>query len=222
MLGQSWSVASLIVIVSNRVDQHGRRLQSGLGVRRTIPCGHPLTGGRSIPPSGRRPSRPCHARDPPLLPTCITMHRRSPAKLPDVCRDGRDLPMCGHPLRRGRWCRGTADRQWRSKMTATLKMTHKAIGVEVRRGTYGIVVDGQRAGSLEMNDTIEIPVEPGRHTLQIRSGRNSSRTQTFEAAESQTVAFRCTGKSFLPIFLASFVVPSLALQLRREADDRSL
>jgi len=103
-------------------------------------------------------------------------------------------------------------------MTATLKMTHKAIGVEVRRGTYDIVVDGQRAGSLEMNDTIEIPVEPGRHTLQIRSGRNSSRTQTFEAAESQTVAFRCTGKSFLPIFLASFVVPSLALQLRREAD----
>ena len=106
-------------------------------------------------------------------------------------------------------------------MTATLKMTHKAIGAEVRRGTYDIVVDGQRAGSLEMNDTIEIPVEPGRHTLQIRSGRNSSRTRTFEA-ESQTIAFRCTGKSFLPIFLASFVVPSLALQLRREADDRSL
>ena len=111
---------------------------------------------------------------------------------------------------------------WRLKMTATLKMTHKAIGVEVRRGTYDIVVDGQRAGSLEMNDTIEIPVESGRHTLQIRSGRNSSRTQTFEAAENQTVAFRCTGKSFLPIFLASFVVPSLALQLRRTADDRSL
>ena len=107
-------------------------------------------------------------------------------------------------------------------MTATLKMTHKAMGVEVRRGTYDIVVDGQRAGSLEMNDTIEIPVEPGRHTLLIRSGRNSSRTQTFEAAESQIVAFRCTGKSILPIFLASFVVPSLALNLRRVADDRYL
>ena len=109
-------------------------------------------------------------------------------------------------------------------MTATLKMTHKAIGVEVRRGTYDIVVDGQRAGSVDMNDTIEISVESGRHTrhtLQIRSGRNSSRTQSFEAAEGQTVAFRCTGKSFLPIFLASFVVPRLALQLRREADDRS-
>jgi hypothetical protein len=107
-------------------------------------------------------------------------------------------------------------------MTATLKMTHKAVGAEVRRGTYEIVVDGQRAGSVDMNATIEIPVGPGRHTLQVRSGRNSSRTETFEAAESQTVAFRCTGKSFLPIFLASFVVPSLALHLRREADDRSV
>ncbi|MEO6885495.1 MAG: hypothetical protein ABI232_04295 [Jatrophihabitantaceae bacterium] len=107
-------------------------------------------------------------------------------------------------------------------MTATLKVTHKAIGFEVRRGTYDAVVDGQRVGSVEMNDTIEIPIEPGRHTLQIRSGRNSSRTQSFDATESQTVVFRCTGKSFLPIFLASFVVPSLALQLRREADDRPL
>ena len=106
-------------------------------------------------------------------------------------------------------------------MTATLKMTHKAVGAEVRRGAYDIVVDGQLAGSVEMNATTELPIEPGRHTLQIRSGRNSSRTQTFEADENQTVAFRCTGKSFLPIFLASFFVPSLALQLRREPNDGS-
>lgn len=107
-------------------------------------------------------------------------------------------------------------------MAATLRLTHKPIGVEVRRGTYNIVVDGQRAGSVEMNDTIDIPIEPGRHTLQVRSGRNSSRIQTFDAVDCQTVAFRCTGKSFLPIFLASFVIPSLAIQVRRTADDRSL
>jgi hypothetical protein len=71
-------------------------------------------------------------------------------------------------------------------MAATLKLTHKAIGVEVRRGTYDIVVDGQRAGSLDMNDTIEIPVELGRHTLQVRSGRNSSRTQTFDMSSPLT------------------------------------
>jgi hypothetical protein len=101
-------------------------------------------------------------------------------------------------------------------MSATLKMTHKAIGVEVRRGPYDIEVDGERVGSVEMNATIEIPIEPGSHTLQVRNGRNSSRTLRFEAAEDQVVAFRCTGKRFLPIFLASFVVPRLALSLRPE------
>jgi hypothetical protein len=98
-------------------------------------------------------------------------------------------------------------------MAATLKVTHKAIGVEVRRGPFDVVVDGQRAGSVEMNNTIEIPVEPGRHTLQVRNGRNSSGAETFDAAEGETVAFKCTGKRFLPIFLISFVVPSLALKL---------
>ena len=107
-------------------------------------------------------------------------------------------------------------------MAATLKLTHKAIGAEVRRGTYDIVVDGRRAGSVDMNDTFEISIESGCHTLQVRNGRNSSRTQTFDAGEGQTVAFRATGKSPLPIFLASFVIPSLAIQLRRTADDRSM
>ena len=101
-------------------------------------------------------------------------------------------------------------------MSATLKLTHKAIGVEIRRGTYDVVLDGERVGSVEMDDTFETPVEPGHHTLQVRSGRNSSRTTTFDAAEGETVAFRCGGKSILPIFLLSFVVPSLALSLRRE------
>ncbi len=101
-------------------------------------------------------------------------------------------------------------------MAATLKLSHKAIGVEVRRGTYDVMVDGECVGTLEMNDTIEIPVQPGRHTLQVRNGRNSSQTRTFDAADGDLIAFRCTGKRFLPLFLASFVVPSLALSLVRE------
>jgi hypothetical protein len=101
-------------------------------------------------------------------------------------------------------------------MSATLRLTHKSIGAEVRRGTYDAMVDGHPVGSVDMNGTIEIPVEPGRHTLHVRNGRNSSRTETFDAAEGEVVAFRCTGKRFLPIFLVSFVVPSLALKLHRE------
>jgi len=100
-------------------------------------------------------------------------------------------------------------------MSATLKLTHKSIGAEVRRGAYDVVVDGERVGSVEMNDSVEIPTEPGRHTLQVRNGRNSSSTETFDAVEGEVVAFRCTGKRFLPIFLVSFIVPRLALKLVR-------
>ena len=32
-------------------------------------------------------------------------------------------------------------------MPATLKLTHKAIGAEVRRGTYDVVLDDGRVGS---------------------------------------------------------------------------
>jgi hypothetical protein len=99
---------------------------------------------------------------------------------------------------------------------ATLKLTHKAIGAEVRRGSYEVILDGERVGAVEMNDTVEIPVEPGRHSVQVRDGRKSSNTASFDAIEGETVAFRCTGKRFLPIFLASFLVPSLALKLVRD------
>jgi hypothetical protein len=98
-------------------------------------------------------------------------------------------------------------------MPATLKLTHKAIGAEVRRNAYDVVVDGERVGSVEMNGTIERAIERGRHTLQIRDGRKSSSTETFDAEDGETVSFRCTGKRFLPIFLASFVIPRLALKL---------
>jgi len=90
-------------------------------------------------------------------------------------------------------------------MPATLKVTREAIGVEVRRGTYDVVVDGERAGSVELRGTFETPVEPGRHTLKIRNGRNSSRIANFDADEAQVVAL-----------LLSFFVPSLAISLRRE------
>jgi hypothetical protein len=101
-------------------------------------------------------------------------------------------------------------------MSATLTLAHKAMGAEVRRGTYEIMLDGAHVGSVEMNDTFETPLEPGRHTLQVRSGRNSSRTVTFDVADGGLAAYRCTGKSILPVFLLSFAIPSLALTLHRE------
>ena len=101
-------------------------------------------------------------------------------------------------------------------MAATLKLTHGAIGAEVRRSPYEVLIDGQSVGSIELHQTREFPIDAGSHTLQIRRGRNSSRTHTFDIADDRIIAFRCTGKRSLPLFLLSFAVPSLALVLRRE------
>jgi len=98
---------------------------------------------------------------------------------------------------------------------STLKVTHKSVGVEVRRAPYEIEVDGTWAGSVAMNNSVEIAVAPGRHTIRLRSGRNSSRRVTFTATDGDTVAYRCTGKRILPLFLASFLNPALALVLVR-------
>ncbi len=98
-------------------------------------------------------------------------------------------------------------------MTATLKLIHKAVGAEVRRHPYEVLLDGKPAGSVNMNESIDIPITGGTHTLQIHSGRDSSRTVRFDVNNGETVAHRCTGKRFLPVFLASFIDPELALVL---------
>ena len=56
-----------------------------IGDRSLILCGHPLTGVGRFPNLAGGPAGPA-TRDLPLLPTCITVHRCSPAELPDVCR----------------------------------------------------------------------------------------------------------------------------------------
>jgi hypothetical protein len=101
-------------------------------------------------------------------------------------------------------------------VSATLRVSHKAIGAEVRRAAYAIELDGTPVGSVAMNDTFETALEPGSHTVQIREGRKSSKVTTFDVADGEVVAFRATGKRFVLLFLASFVVPSLALVLVRE------
>ncbi|MDL9980715.1 hypothetical protein [Microbacterium candidum] len=99
-------------------------------------------------------------------------------------------------------------------MPATLTLAHTTIGAEVRRGRYDILVDGKPAGSVEMNETVDIPVEAGSHTLKVTSGKDSSPTKTFSVADGGVVRFRATGKSFLPVFLLSFVVRGLRLNLK--------
>ena len=101
-------------------------------------------------------------------------------------------------------------------MPTTLKLTRQGFGVELRRGTFTILVDGEDAGSIELHDTIETPVEPGHHTLQIRKGRYSSRDLAFDVADGEVANFQCHGAMVWPRYVASIVVPSLAISLTRE------
>jgi hypothetical protein len=101
-------------------------------------------------------------------------------------------------------------------VSATLRLTRDGFGIELRRGTFDVTVDGSSVGSSQWHETVEVPVEPGLHTLRIRAGRYSSRDHSFDAVEGETVNFRCHGAMIWPLYVASIVKPDLAIQLKRE------
>ena len=80
-------------------------------------------------------------------------------------------------------------------MSATLRVTREVgFGIELRRGRFEISVDGNSVGSIDNHETVETPLEPGHHTVQIRHGRYSSRELSFEVADGDAVDFRCYGE----------------------------
>jgi hypothetical protein len=106
-----------------------------------------------------------------------------------------------------------------TQMPATLKVTQQELFLNpagIGRGTFDVVLDGTSVGSIKWHETVETPIEPGRHTLQVRKGRYSSRVKTFDAAEDDFVAFRCSRYRHPLILAAALVKPDLAISLRRE------
>ena len=88
--------------------------------------------------------------------------------------------------------------------------------MELRRSRFEVVLDGSPAGSIDRNQTVELPVEPGPHTLQVRTGRYLSRPQSFDAADGMNIHFRCNGAIFWPHYVVSLFVPTIGLKLKRE------
>jgi hypothetical protein len=100
-------------------------------------------------------------------------------------------------------------------VSTTLKLTREATGIELRRGTFEIFVDSKSVGSIERHETVDIPVQPGNHTLRIRAGRYSSKDRSFDVAGDGVVSFRCHGAMIWPLYVASIVMPDLAITLKR-------
>jgi hypothetical protein len=102
-------------------------------------------------------------------------------------------------------------------MSATLRLVREGtIGFELRRRPFEITVDGIEVATLEVHGTVEAPVEPGEHTLLIRSGRYTSHSQAFDVADGDVANFRCHAAMVWPRYVVSLIVPSLGISLRRE------
>ncbi len=113
---------------------------------------------------------------------------------------------------------GTIDhrRPESEQMPSTLILAREGTGIELRRGPFEIQLDGRNVGSINRHETIETPVEPGRHHLRIRSGRYSSHDQAVDVSDGEVVTFRCHGAMVWPRYVASILKPDLAISLKRE------
>jgi hypothetical protein len=101
-------------------------------------------------------------------------------------------------------------------VAATLQLVREGSIAELRRGTFQVLLDGEDVGSIEPHQTIDVPIQPGHHELQVKLGRYTSRTGPFDTADGETVSFRCYGGRIWPLYLASIVKPDMALTLKRE------
>jgi hypothetical protein len=101
-------------------------------------------------------------------------------------------------------------------VSATLRLTRKHPGMELRRGPFEIELDGRSAGSIEkIHETVEMPVEPGHHTLRLRYGRYSSPGRSFDVADGEVVDFRAHGPLVWPVYVASMIKPDLGITLKQ-------
>jgi hypothetical protein len=101
-------------------------------------------------------------------------------------------------------------------MSATLSLTRETpMAFELRRGVFDISLDGQTVGTIEIHKTAEVPLKPGHHTLQIRHGRYSSRSEAFDVPDGDVVSFQCHGAMVWPTYVLSFVKPDLAISLKQ-------
>jgi hypothetical protein len=101
-------------------------------------------------------------------------------------------------------------------MSSTLTLKREATGaMELRRGPFEIILDGKTVGSIHRHQTVELPVDPGSHRLQVKTCRYSSPPKTFDAADGTNITFRCNGAILWPQYVASLFAPTLGLRLHQ-------
>ena len=99
--------------------------------------------------------------------------------------------------------------------TATLTLT-RTMRIFGRRHAWQVLLDGKPAGSIANDRVVELPVEPGRHSLRLSSGRFTSPERQFAAADGEVVRFTCRAPLLWPQAAVAVIVPGLWISLRQE------
>ncbi|HEY1570938.1 MAG TPA: hypothetical protein VGG05_06325 [Pseudonocardiaceae bacterium] len=102
-------------------------------------------------------------------------------------------------------------------MAAILTMTRDGFGIELHRGRFDAMIDGNRVASLDWHDTAEVSIDPGHDTLRIHAGRYSSRQHSFDVADGDSIAFQLHGANLWPVWAISLVKPDPGISLKQVA-----
>ncbi len=90
--------------------------------------------------------------------------------------------------------------------TATVIVVRKFGGIIGRSQKWQVLIDGADVGTLAINQTVELPVGPGQHTLRLKTpGRLMSPERSFEIAEGEQIRFSCHSQFLWPLMLAALL-----------------
>src|SRR5580698_3996901 len=85
--------------------------------------------------------------------------------------------------------------------TATLRVSRTGRGSNQGR-PWDVVIDGSIVGSLRKGETLELPLDEGRHALRLRSLRFlASPERPFDATGRQLVGFSCRARPQNPFIV---------------------
>jgi hypothetical protein len=102
-------------------------------------------------------------------------------------------------------------------MATTLRLERgMPMAVNDRKRSWQIRLDGAAAGEIALNDTVEIEIEPGTHTLYLTStGKRRSPARTFTAAAETVTEFACHAQPVWPLILMALVIPGRWIALKQ-------
>ena len=106
-------------------------------------------------------------------------------------------------------------------MSATLKLERKMPGpladiVIDRKRAWQVLLDGVPVGTVTREDSLELPVEPGHHSLQLTStDKRVSPEHGFDVRDESMVEFICHPQSIWPLQLMAVFVPKRWIVLKQ-------